>query len=484
MPFAPYINNVAQIGYRKDIPASQRLVALDGARKSIEKKPRIDPEPGWEEVDMQTHQFTIAEDRDATSTATLVFDRDTQISEIFCHFMTEDLLRNVWESMDREDLTVGSKSNHRCINKGKFSMKLLYTYFAVYIRILGHQNAPQENNPGVTILRGNIMDALAHFAGRCRGDKSRLIGINTVEVLIARFNIDSAFFPALSKNWQSVLRTLGQFLAGDEKLLHFTGNSGDIRAIPSKPDRIGLWFYELCATLPNGKPFIVHTDLWQAAKEYNLSVPVHHIVKKWARVVNRHNGTLGPPSPHTILVFDSYYCTKSVRQILNEAKVKFICSAKSDTFGALTDMTRAGVERPGDWKGVYCPESKELFIHKWDRQASIGKKYLLTNAFERSATTRHALKHVTPGYDLYKLTFNTCDHFNRALHDRKWPHRCGGRTRPGDSGHHDKFAMSATVQNTINAFQNVSPHPDEPETFMMMCIRLADELFDLANTLD
>ena len=35
------------------------------------------------------------------------------------------------------------------------------------------------------------------------------------------------------------------FAAGDEKLFHFTGKSGDVRLVKSKPDQIGLWFYEI-----------------------------------------------------------------------------------------------------------------------------------------------------------------------------------------------------------------------------------------------
>ena len=39
---------------------------------------------------------------------------------------------------------------------------------------------------------------------------------------------------------------LGQYVAGDEKLFYFTGDSIIIRQVISKPDKIGLWFYELC----------------------------------------------------------------------------------------------------------------------------------------------------------------------------------------------------------------------------------------------
>jgi hypothetical protein len=46
-----------------------------------------------------------------------------------------------------------------------------------------------------------------------------------------------------SENQQSVLGHLGEALIGDEKLVYFTGNSGFIRKVPSKPGGIGVWNY-------------------------------------------------------------------------------------------------------------------------------------------------------------------------------------------------------------------------------------------------
>lgn len=51
----------------------------------------------------------------------------------------------------------------------------------------------------------------------------------------------------LSDNFQSIVQHVGEYVCGDEKLFRFTGNSGYIRMCPNKPDRIGLWTYELTA---------------------------------------------------------------------------------------------------------------------------------------------------------------------------------------------------------------------------------------------
>jgi hypothetical protein len=48
------------------------------------------------------------------------------------------------------------------------------------------------------------------------------------------------FDPEICANYQNFVKSLGQFVAGDKKLIHFTGNSGDIRLVLSKPDRVGM----------------------------------------------------------------------------------------------------------------------------------------------------------------------------------------------------------------------------------------------------
>ena len=47
----------------------------------------------------------------------------------------------------------------------------------------------------------------------------------------------------ISANFMGIIRSLGEAVAGDEKLLHFTGNSGHILLVNTKPAQIGLWFY-------------------------------------------------------------------------------------------------------------------------------------------------------------------------------------------------------------------------------------------------
>jgi hypothetical protein len=136
-----------------------------------------------------------------------------------------------------------------------------------------------------------------------------------------------------------------------------------------------------------------------------------------------------------------------------------MASLKSNTMAALTNSCHDHVHRPGEWKGLYNSDTKELFVHCWDRDANIGKKYLLSNAFTRAVGVR-STKGIIPGYDLYKMTFNSCDMFNRNLHDKQWYHRCGGGTANGESGHENRMAMACVLQNVVNTYKSLGADED------------------------
>lgn len=72
-----------------------------------------------------------------------------------------------------------------------------------------------------------------------------------MEILGSNFLIIKEHFLSLSHNFRVFISTLGQALAIDEKLLLITGNSGDIRKIINKPDKIRLWFFQIVCLLAN-----------------------------------------------------------------------------------------------------------------------------------------------------------------------------------------------------------------------------------------
>ena len=86
-------------------------------------------------------------------------------------------------------------------------------------------------------LLDNCFEAKRYFEDKFRGSSP---GVNILGRLIAQYLITDDLFADLTDNFLDIVDSLGEWVAGDEKLLHFTGNSGDIRIVVTKPDRIGL----------------------------------------------------------------------------------------------------------------------------------------------------------------------------------------------------------------------------------------------------
>lgn len=392
-------------------------------------------------------------------------------------FITDDLLTAIWDE-GLPHCWKYKSGGHTCsVFKGQLDMKQLRRFLAVQIRITGLQNQPVEGNNEKKPQRTAIREATAHFREsfpNCTGP-----GISIVEFLCSQFRIHHKHFEKLSRNFQSVLLDLGQVVAGDEKLLHFTGASDDVRDVKSKPDRIGLWFYQLMASLPGSTQFCLHMKLNTSATLTMETSPVWRMVGEWADIVNRHSAATASITlnPNTILVFDSFYMTNASAQACEQRGVKFIGSCKSNNFNSLVEMVKYEVLQKGDWAGVYSEEKERLFIHKWDKDQKIGKKYVLTNAFIKRRKSRK-FNFLVPAYDLYKTTFSACDKFNRNLHDRKYPHRSGGGRISGDSGHHHKFALATTLQNTFAMWNSLKARDGQDHSFLSLCLELADALYE------
>lgn len=140
------------------------------------------------------------------------------------------------------------------------------------------------------------------------------------------------------------------------------------------------------------------------------------------------------------------------------------------------------VDKPGETASIWNGDTNELFIHHWDILTNIGKKYVISNAFTRTPAGRR-LEGVIPIYDYYKEYFNMCDHYNRNLHDRKYPHRCGGSTKSGEEGHIHKFILACTLQNIFAIFGSIQVNTQLSFSFKQNCTALSDEICSYAMQL-
>lgn len=85
------------------------------------------------------------------------------------------------------------------------------------------------------------------------------------------------------------------------------------------------------------------------------------------------------------------------------------------------------------------------------REEAVGEKFCLSDAFLPAPDPLRKFK--IPAYDNYKIMFTACDNFNRALHDRKWPHKRDWKKTRRELGHQHTFAMAVVLQNTFNLFK-------------------------------
>jgi hypothetical protein len=109
--------------------------------------------------------------------------------------------------------------------------------------VTGEQQTPKEGSGIAWPRRDSLNDAKKFFDSKYPSSPSCNLAI--LDTLCSRFLISFKYYETLSHRFQSILSGLGQLVVGDEKLMKFTGASNDVRQILTKPDKIGLWFYEL-----------------------------------------------------------------------------------------------------------------------------------------------------------------------------------------------------------------------------------------------
>ena len=111
-----------------------------------------------------------------------------------------------------------------------------------------------ESNPVKHPLRTFVGTVLTRFPG--------IAGTDIILKFITILQFSSKGLEALiSNHFQSIVQSLGQGVASDEKLFHFTGDSVDVRLVISKPDKIGLWFYELVGALTCGAHYLLYLKM-------------------------------------------------------------------------------------------------------------------------------------------------------------------------------------------------------------------------------
>lgn len=216
----------------RPLTVEESLEELRKKRARNQRYVKAAEEEQWEEVDRATQKYTYPKLAGSDAFAVLDVQPHASRMAIFFKLMPPDWLEQVL---------------HKCARRNKknmvFTKSKVMMCMAIYILVQGKQQKPIQNQTNRDAQRVSFMAAVEELQTAAPNQDPP--GVNLIEKIHSQLCLDAEDEKQLSANFQSVVLSLGQWVAGDEKLFHYTGNSAFIRSVPSKPDRIGLWNYEL-----------------------------------------------------------------------------------------------------------------------------------------------------------------------------------------------------------------------------------------------
>lgn len=408
---------------------------------------------------------------------------------VFHKFLDEKLVKEIADSVPGGHFDLGERSDREGRISRQITPRHIWQAIAIQVLLTGNQVRAKESDPNKHFLQERVQyakDFLQEKTGEHAYSRNLLLKV------ISNCFLEPKHASLLSSNFCGILESLGQFAAGDEKLFHFTGNSSDVRLVISKPDRLGLWFYELCGKLPSGEPFMLDVFL-----HHNTSntVSVQSVVNRWLKVLKFVGKEKVPdnqhPNPKCYLIADSYYLDKSVRNLMLQEEnldQKFSFSVRGDRMKAEQRMVHPPDSTPveGEYKAIVKEDTNETFLYHYDTQKGVGIKYNYARGFVRSLDKRKVKERNVPGrvpvYEYYKNSFEICDRFNRRLHDACFPHKRGGNGLKGEFGCHHDFLMAVILENTRNTYCYLKSILVKDCNFNHFCELLAIQIFQHSFT--
>jgi hypothetical protein len=412
------------------------------------------------------------------------------LMDIFLKIFDADMLDAMTSEIPIEAMTFSRvRDNHWHIDRKKQLEGL-----AIYFRICAMQDGPVPIAPGENGIVESITKARRHFASLDLppgSEQEPVLCIDYAKRIITHMLIRPQHYKLLSDRFQSLLHCLGRYVSGDEKLWFYSGASSCVRLVPSKPDQIGLWMYELCCQLQNGCVFLLYFRMHDNRSK--KAIPTLEICGQWADVIlNVGKSNVAPgvkPNPGTLIAFDSYYCNKAVVGHFVSNEIPFTSSFKSANFKDLVaTVLPVGYNdrhaKEGDTHSIYNETLNQVVTHHFDTQKGVGQKFNMSYGFVTSTKPSDIAKHVTqpPCYEYYKWMFGDCDTFNTSIKRAKWPHKRGGRNIPGMEGCHNDFVMASAFQNMHHVYLNAANLTKDDCNMQDFLFALADAVFVYVKT--
>ena len=464
---------------------SEIIVSIDSQSTSKRKKKEDGKHPDFQVLELADWDIRLPGLTENKHIPVINFRSPLLALTLFNFFLPETLLEKIWDDTKLKYPVIWRYGSTKpiFINKNQFRYRTILCLLACQIRIIGLQNKPKENSKNLNPLRGNLDEARDHFktvideANPNEKKPNMFPGIEILQVLCSRFLFDTDYHDLISENFQKAVKWVGEYLAGDEKLLHFTGDSDNIRMVLTKPDKVGHWFYELCIKLSNGLSFLLHFRAHLSDPNRNISIKTSEIVEQWTTIATTLGGENA--NPDAITTADSYYFDTTGRNICNDKKKKFVVGLQKNRFVSICDHLSGLVHAKKEVAAAYNEKTNEILVKYWDPEHP-QPKFVLSNAFKLTKITektKQKSRDVTiPVYSEYAEMFNLCDRFNRNLHERTWPHKTGGKSRKGEHGQYHNFALSAILQNIFNLYHDVNGEDHTIPSFKDFFCNLADDI--------
>jgi len=260
--------------------------------------------------------------------ALLRFAADSPL-DLFLRFLPSNFLRRILDAVPHGHWSYNEGGRIHTVDP---TLRKAYTNLAIYLRLIFRSHDENHVGDDFTTRSDAVRLAKQHFTAEFPDIQFPSCHIS--DIMFANVHITGAFFAEL-ENFNSVLSELGAFVAGDEKLLHFTGNGVHVMSVKSKPDRIGLWYYELAVKLECGAIFVIYIRMNNSNDFEGVHIPVDAVVRDWVDAI-QHGGQR-EVDPNILLSFDNYYMSNASRLLLLERNQRFAGACKKTTFQDLSD---------------------------------------------------------------------------------------------------------------------------------------------------
>ena len=231
----------------------------------------------------------------------------------------------------------------------KKNIELVKSILAVRTLIHGRQN---KNISMVKAVETAVEDL--------KGTNPYILNAVQMRKLLAMyyFAYDSEEEKQISKNMESIFHSLGDHVAGDEKLFYYIGASGFVRKVPSKPTKIGLWMYQAAVQLACGLPCLIYTKMHNSSQEAGIKVKCHDIVSDWGKLIAKK-----PQHAKSILFMDNYYLQQESRRWLRDKKLNYTASIQQKRFQLLVDNLKPKLTKSGTYVMAFNRLTQESLLY-------------------------------------------------------------------------------------------------------------------------